>query len=91
MIPVSRWQEALDIQDASNLSGLVHSFPQILDDIWTEAREKGLGTEFVNTHPLVILWLDKLNSLARIQFYGDEELNRIHGAFNTAYAMTRTP
>jgi hypothetical protein len=31
--------------------------------LWPEARKEGEGTEFVNGHPIVTLFLDKLCSL----------------------------
>ena len=56
-------QEALDVQNACNLSGVAKSFADVLDAIWTEARKQGKGTDFVNTHPIVTLFLSKLVSL----------------------------
>jgi hypothetical protein len=64
MVSHERWQEALDIQNACNLSGLVHSFPEVIAAVWDEAHERGEGTAYVNRHPLVKLWLDKLCDLA---------------------------
>ena len=65
-------QTALDVQDACNLSGVLHSFNEIVHEvIWPEARRQGKGTEFVNTHPIVILFLDKLASLAQETFVCD--------------------
>lgn len=58
------YRAAIDVQDACNLSGVVHSFSQIVTAIWDEARARGEGTEYVNTHPIVQLFLDKLNALA---------------------------
>lgn len=58
-------QEALEIQNASNLSGVVHSFSRAM----TELRENNpnRSTEFFNTHPIAILFIDKLCSLARME------------------------
>jgi hypothetical protein len=54
-------KQAIAIQDACNLSGVVHSFSAAL----TKLREvTGSG---INEHPITIVWLDKLNSLAGIQ------------------------
>lgn len=33
--------------------------------IWPEARKAGKGTDYVNTHPIVTLFLSKLISLNR--------------------------
>ena len=55
---------ALEVQDASNLSGVVHSLDEIVTNaIWPAARRQGKGTEYVNTHPIVELFLHKLTSL----------------------------
>jgi hypothetical protein len=57
-------QEAMLVQDACNLSGVVHSFSRMMEVIWQEARDKGEGTSYVNTHPIVKIMLDKLVMLA---------------------------
>lgn len=61
-------QTALDVQDACNLSGVVRSFHTIVMEVlWPEARKLGKGTDWVNQHPIVSLFLDKLASLNRTQ------------------------
>ena len=55
---------ALDCQDASNLSGVLASFKEIVHEvIWPEARRLGKGTEWVNQHPVCTMFLSKLGSL----------------------------
>ncbi len=57
-------QSAILCQDACNLSGILASFHNVVMDVlWPEARRLGKATEFVNTHPIVTLFLDKLASL----------------------------
>jgi hypothetical protein len=56
-------QQSLDVQDASNLSGVVHSFSKAMDVLWAEARLHGHGTAWINHHPIVTLFVDKLASL----------------------------
>ena len=59
-------QTALDVQDACNLSGVLASFKEIVHEVlWPEARRLGHGTEWVNQHPIVTLFLSKLGSLNR--------------------------
>ncbi len=59
-------QMALDCQDASNLSGVAKSFAgPVMDALWDEARRTGHGTDWINQHPIVTLFLDKLASLNR--------------------------
>lgn len=58
-------QEAINVQDACNLSGVVHSFSRIIKDVRERLRLEGKeSTENVNTHPVCILYADKINSLS---------------------------
>lgn len=56
-------QDALDIQDASNLSGVVHAFDRFITDLWAIARAEGKDTDWINSHPIVAMYLDKLSDL----------------------------
>lgn len=58
------YQNALSSQSACNLSGIVHSFSEILPKIWDEAREKGEGTDWVNNHPISVLFAEQITHLA---------------------------
>ena len=60
----SDYQSAIDVQNACNLSGVVHSLSRLLPEVWAEAREQNQGTDYVNTHPIVIMYLNQLNWLA---------------------------
>lgn len=54
--------EALQVQDACNLSGVVHSFSRAL----TELRENGINdTDALNNHPISVLYSDKIASLTQ--------------------------
>lgn len=62
-------QTALDVQDACNLSGVVFAFSRILTEVlWPEAHSTGKGTDWVNTHPISVLFADKIAHLTGIQF-----------------------
>ncbi len=54
---------ALECQDACNLSGVVFSFAETMHAICEESNRLGTGTEWKNTHPIVTLFLSKLNDL----------------------------
>jgi hypothetical protein len=57
-------QEALDVQDACNLSGVVHSFSRVLTDLRAVARAEGWeGTSAINMHPIAVLFSSKIASL----------------------------
>lgn len=54
-------KEALDVQDACNLSGVVHSFSRAM----TELRENGINsTQELNTHHVCVLYANKIAQLA---------------------------
>jgi len=57
-------QTALELKNASNLSGVLHSLDSIVTNaLWPAARRQGKGTAYVNSHPIVTLFLHKLTSL----------------------------
>lgn len=55
------YRHALDVQDACNLSGVVHQFSEDVAALW---KEGGADTGYVNRHPVVQLYLEKLCQLA---------------------------
>lgn len=57
------YQNAIDIQNACNLSGVLYSFAK---DMHTICETEGPGTEVKNTHPVVLMYLWKLCSLAQL-------------------------
>jgi len=54
-------QDALNVQDACNLSGVVHGFSRAM----TELREAlpQAGTDEINNHPISVMWASKIASL----------------------------
>ncbi len=57
-------QSARLAQDACNLSGVLASLNTIVQEVlWPEARRLGKGTSYVNSHPIVALFLSKLVDL----------------------------
>lgn len=65
-IPVDMAKRVMLVQDACNLSGVVHSFDRDVSALWKLAHENGQGTDWVNQHPIVVLYLDKLCDMAGI-------------------------
>lgn len=55
-------EEAESIQEACNGCGLARRFAEVM----LELNRQDLSTIAVNQHPVVKLWLDKFQSLARI-------------------------
>ena len=54
--------DALAVQGACNLSGVVHSMSRAVSEL--RGIYPGQSTDFFNTHPVVLLYVDKLQSLA---------------------------
>ena len=54
---------ALDVQNACNLSGVVRSFAEVTHVLWLEASKLEKGTDWVNQHPISVLFADKIASL----------------------------
>ena len=70
-------QEALNVQDACNLSGVVHGFARAIGDLRELFPDK--GTDFINRHPICQLWADKIAHLTGTQSLGS-------GSVMTAYS-----
>lgn len=53
-------REALQVQDACNISGVAHGFARAMSSLC----DLGLATDERNRHPITILWVDKLAHLS---------------------------
>ncbi len=81
---------AILAQDACNLSGVLASFHNVVTDvIWPDARRLGKATEFVNTHPIVTLFLDKLASLNRSQCLCSDSMKSYYSAYAEVERLAR--
>lgn len=58
-------QMALDVQDACNMGGVARTFPEVVQAVREEATRLGKGTDWVNQHPIVQAYADKIIDLAR--------------------------
>lgn len=56
-------KEAMDVQDACNLSGVVHGFSRAI----TELRSYYDSTWDINTHPISVMWASKIASLTHCE------------------------
>ena len=65
MLTPKDYQDAITVQDGVNLSGIVYDFARILPKIWEESNAAGRGTAFVNTHPICILFADKIKDMTK--------------------------
>ena len=82
-------KDALDVQNACNLSAVVHSFDAMIYDLWEYANKHNEGTHFVNTHPIVQAYVDKIASLSRVQQSAPDYLDNIFHAFETCRKMAK--
>jgi hypothetical protein len=57
------YADAVLSQSACNLSGITHSFSRLLSKIWDEARLRKQGTDWVNQHPLCLMFLTQMAHL----------------------------
>lgn len=71
MIEKRDYQNALLSQGACNLSGIVNSFTEILNRIREEAQSVGQGTDFVNQHPICVLFAEQIKHLSSGTDYSD--------------------
>lgn len=72
-------QEALQVQDACNLSGVVHSFSRIITEVRARLELEGkLSTEVVNQHPVCVLFSDKVAHLTGTQSFGGDSVTNAY-------------
>ena len=75
---------AIDVQDACNLSGVLRSFVEAAEVLWREAREgTGRGTDWVNMHPVSILFASKVLSLTS----GTDSIEKFSKAYAECVAL----
>ncbi len=70
--------EALAVQDACNLSGVVYGWARAMDDLNAYRHHWGLGTDWMNNHCINVLWADKVADLSKAHTFS---------VTNDAYAM----
>ncbi len=73
-------QEAIDVQDACNLSGVVFSFARAMTDMCEHVS----GTDARNTHPICVLWADKIAHLTGTQGLGNDAVMK---AYDEVYKL----
>ena len=75
--------EAYQVQDACNLSGVVHSFSNAITDL----RANGIkDTAAINSHPVSVMYASKIASLTRQRDFKTERdaMNKGHEAYFSA-------
>ena len=61
--------EALDVQNASNILGIVNSYAKALVDLKSALAAAGqpCGSDAINTHPINHMWLFKITDLSQFE------------------------
>ena len=71
-------QDALAVQSACNLGAVAMGLHKAVNELRDYQRDvqEDYGTFSMNTHPVVIVWMDKMNSLCGLQELGNETVMR---------------
>ena len=59
-------RQALDVQDACNLSGVVHAWSRAMESIFPIGYTEQWGTDKINQHPINQLFASKVHDLCRM-------------------------
>lgn len=59
----NHYQNAIFVQSACNASGVAGSLKEVYSKLWDEATSRGKGTDWVNQHPIAVLYCHQLNHL----------------------------
>lgn len=82
-------QQVLDVQDACNLSGVVHAWSRAI----TNLRElmPTAGTDALNRHPINKLWADKVAHLTGTQYLMCQAVDDAYGVVSEMAASKSGP
>lgn len=56
VLTIVDYQNAIDACSACNVSGLIRSLNDMIERIWNCDKQHGIGTYFVNHHPIIQLY-----------------------------------
>ena len=86
-------QMAMDLQDACNLSGIVHTFSDVMKDLrGILSKEENFSTEILNKHPICVLFTGKIASLTGYDISDEHRMpgiNTFSDSYNWAQEITR--
>ena len=60
------WRDADLVTGACNLSGVAHSFPEVVKKVRKEAEARGQSWDWADQHPIVKIYVDKFLQLAHV-------------------------
>lgn len=75
------YRDAINVQDACNLSGVAASFSRVMMKIWATARATGNdNTKWVNEHPISVMYANKIAQLTGQSVYDVLPFSRAYDA-----------
>lgn len=74
------YEEAINVQDACNLSGVIFEWAEIMQRICDESHKDGKGTDWKNNHPINVLFAHKVYDMVNVHSSLSYD-----GIFNRAY------
>lgn len=83
VLTVDDYKNAIDAYSACNVSGLIGVMNEVKDRIWVTDRKYGIGTYFVNHHPIIQLYAYQIAYLS----HGREPIE--WGGFSDAYKFCK--
>lgn len=75
-------KDAMQVQDACNLSGVVFAFADVMRDLCEHFRDA--GTDYRNQHPIAVMWSSKIASLTR-----SEDCSTMSKAYDWCHAAQK--
>ena len=63
------YKMALMSQGAVNVGALVRDLANYIDLMWDEARLLGEGTDYVNNHPVMRLFIEQMNYQCKTDYF----------------------
>jgi hypothetical protein len=67
-------QRALFVLDASNISGVVHSYSEVMPFLREQSEKAGPlgGSDFIARHPISVMYATKIGELTRVAVIADD-------------------
>src|SRR3954466_2398212 len=72
-------EEVYRVQDACNLSGVLLGASRAIKDLRAIAESQGHSWEWVDRHPIMQLWADKITHLTGTQTLGNDAVGKAYG------------
>jgi hypothetical protein len=71
------YRQAIDVQNASNPSGVIHTLAEeILPGVQAEPGYREQGTSYLRTNPALVLFMFKLADMFGIAYLSGDSINR---------------